>query len=153
MKKDCHFDRKKNYFLTQLKAFSNSKLRIIQLATIPLSSSSIGWDNGAVPPLRDVLSYPLEDSWLCIQIVHWDIKKALLKEAGSVLPRFSFSSFYKCWTQREQQLAQRILSCNKQTRRHAQWGRLWKEAPGIWAVQESLAMTGKASPGLSYNEP
>lgn len=25
----------------------------------------------------DILSYPLQDSWLCIQIIYWDIKKAL----------------------------------------------------------------------------
>ena len=42
-----------------------------------LSSTSIWRDNRAVPPLRDILLYPLQDSWICIQIVYWDIKKAL----------------------------------------------------------------------------
>lgn len=53
--------------------------------SLPLSSTGVRGDNCAVPPVGDVLLDPLQDSWLGIQIVHWEIKEALQEEAPSVL--------------------------------------------------------------------
>lgn len=73
--KSCHLTEK-HHSLKLSERFPRT-LGIIWISAIPLSSTCIRWDNSAVPPLRDVLPYPLQDSWLCIQIISWDIEKAL----------------------------------------------------------------------------
>lgn len=66
--KDC-----KNWHILEL----HNKRFITFFKVLPLSTTSIGWNYNWVPPFRNVFFNPLQNSWLCIQIIHGNIKKSL----------------------------------------------------------------------------